>query len=345
MKQVFISHSSKDKPVARKIAELFRDYGIRVWIDETEISPGVPTDAFANAIEQSDAFLIILTPNSASNQGWIKYEINTAISIANRKQGMQIIPFRFENCEVPASLVGLNWINCNADSNQSLHRAVDLALKDTLLTIPMSSEQIHIRHEARAPVEYAVRLVPTRDFSQEGRLGSDEREYVFVGDFYEQRGRSLKQVSRNLWSGDAFDRVTSTNLDWTAIVFEVGEQNARKLDIKPATWKSIFRILANRLSVFVPSEEEVEKMGKWEKDYIADDQDYWRDRVVAHVNLDYLDQIMGLSWGCFAGAGMTHPRAEGAIPSRVFLTRNFRIQDLNCRFWDLGKQDDGNILL
>ena len=37
---VFLSHSAKDKPVVRDVAEPLRKDGLRVWFDEWEIRPG-----------------------------------------------------------------------------------------------------------------------------------------------------------------------------------------------------------------------------------------------------------------------------------------------------------------
>ena len=40
---VFISHSSKDKPAVRSLAERLKRDGLRVWLDEWEIRAGDPT--------------------------------------------------------------------------------------------------------------------------------------------------------------------------------------------------------------------------------------------------------------------------------------------------------------
>jgi hypothetical protein len=37
---VFLSHSSKDKPIVRELAERLRADGLRVWFDEWIIQPG-----------------------------------------------------------------------------------------------------------------------------------------------------------------------------------------------------------------------------------------------------------------------------------------------------------------
>jgi hypothetical protein len=37
---VFISHSAKDKPAVRELAQQLRADGLRVWLDEWAIQPG-----------------------------------------------------------------------------------------------------------------------------------------------------------------------------------------------------------------------------------------------------------------------------------------------------------------
>ncbi|MGA9768822.1 MAG: toll/interleukin-1 receptor domain-containing protein [Blastocatellia bacterium] len=50
---VFISHSSKDKPVARELAERLKADGLRVWFDEWVIQPG----DIESGLEQSSDLL------------------------------------------------------------------------------------------------------------------------------------------------------------------------------------------------------------------------------------------------------------------------------------------------
>jgi hypothetical protein len=37
---VFLSHSSKDKPTVRAVAERLRADGLRVWLDDWQLRPG-----------------------------------------------------------------------------------------------------------------------------------------------------------------------------------------------------------------------------------------------------------------------------------------------------------------
>ena len=105
----------------------------------------------------------------------------------------------------------------------------------------MSPLEIQERLKNQKLVEYAIRLIPKADYHKEGLIGKDERSYVFIGDYYEQRSRSLREILANLWIGDAFDKVANANTEWLGIIFEVGELNYRKFDLMPATWKSMFR--------------------------------------------------------------------------------------------------------
>ncbi|MBF0549874.1 MAG: toll/interleukin-1 receptor domain-containing protein [Deltaproteobacteria bacterium] len=37
---VFLCHNSQDKPTVRKLAELLRQRGLRMWLDVWELKPG-----------------------------------------------------------------------------------------------------------------------------------------------------------------------------------------------------------------------------------------------------------------------------------------------------------------
>ena len=67
MVKVFLSHSSKDKSIARKIAEDLRDKGIGVWFDEWNIFVGHSiTQKISQGLEESDFVAVLLTKNSNS---------------------------------------------------------------------------------------------------------------------------------------------------------------------------------------------------------------------------------------------------------------------------------------
>lgn len=47
---LFLSHNSKDKPAVRKLAKRLEKYGLRSWLDEKDLRPGLP---FQEALEEA----------------------------------------------------------------------------------------------------------------------------------------------------------------------------------------------------------------------------------------------------------------------------------------------------
>ena len=91
---VFISYSSKDKPIADAICANLEGAGIRCWIAPRDIAPGEdwPT-AINKAITKSRVMVLIFSSNSNSSED-VSRELNLA---ANSK--LIIIPFKIDNIE------------------------------------------------------------------------------------------------------------------------------------------------------------------------------------------------------------------------------------------------------
>ncbi len=59
---VFISHSSKDKPVVRELANRLQQAGLRVWLDEWEIQPGDMIGLkISQGLERSRTLLMVMS--------------------------------------------------------------------------------------------------------------------------------------------------------------------------------------------------------------------------------------------------------------------------------------------
>ncbi|MGO8716687.1 MAG: toll/interleukin-1 receptor domain-containing protein [Smithella sp.] len=87
---LFISHSSADKPFARKlIAELSKDNSLKFWIDEKELSAGDDIQkSITSSLHESDYLLIVISEKSTKSN-WVNFEISQFMSIAG---GKNIIP-------------------------------------------------------------------------------------------------------------------------------------------------------------------------------------------------------------------------------------------------------------
>jgi tetratricopeptide (TPR) repeat protein len=102
---VFLSHSSVDKPWVIQLKDALQRYGVSVWLDQDEIRPG---DLFVNALEegleQSRAVALIISPEAIAS-GWVKEEYARAVSLAQNKQSpLRLIPVLLRDATVPGFL-------------------------------------------------------------------------------------------------------------------------------------------------------------------------------------------------------------------------------------------------
>ena len=74
---VFLSHSAKDKPVVRDVAERLTKDGLGVWFDEWEIRPGDSIPAkIEEGLERSRVLVLCMSAN-AFGSDWAQLESGT----------------------------------------------------------------------------------------------------------------------------------------------------------------------------------------------------------------------------------------------------------------------------
>jgi len=101
--EVFISHSSSDRPFVVSIVEALRRHRVPVWYAPVEIIGAQEWhDEIGAALRRCDWFLAILSPNAA-NSMWVKRELMFALN-EGRYQG-RIIPLLFQPCDYAS----LSW--------------------------------------------------------------------------------------------------------------------------------------------------------------------------------------------------------------------------------------------
>jgi cell division protein FtsZ len=117
--QVFLCHSSNDKPIVRKLFQrLYSRKGIDPWLDEAKLLPGVRWDhEIAKAVKESDVVIVCISKNSVNKEEYIQKEIKRALDIADKKpdETIFIIPLKVEDCEVPERLRQWQWVNYYED--------------------------------------------------------------------------------------------------------------------------------------------------------------------------------------------------------------------------------------
>lgn len=109
---VFLCHSSGDKPVVRDLYRKLRADAINPWLDEVNILPGQDWDLEINeAVRESDAVIVCLSRSSITKEGYVQKEIRAVLGVADEKpEGIIfLIPLKLEECVVPEKLRRYQW--------------------------------------------------------------------------------------------------------------------------------------------------------------------------------------------------------------------------------------------
>ncbi|MEB8693121.1 TIR domain-containing protein [Bacillus cereus] len=106
MLNVFISHNYKDKPLARKIANELVSYGIKPWIDESEIKLGDSLiEKIRDGLDQVDYLVALISENSIQSE-WVKKELDIAMNSEIEGKKITTIPILAGKCNLPLFLKG-----------------------------------------------------------------------------------------------------------------------------------------------------------------------------------------------------------------------------------------------
>jgi len=115
---VFLSHSSADKPVVRELAEQLRAAGLRVWFDEWVIKPGDPISVkIEEGLEHSAVLLFCMSANTFGSD-WVSLEGHTAIFRDPQNLERRFLPLRLDDAPIKAMLRGYAYIDWQSKADR-----------------------------------------------------------------------------------------------------------------------------------------------------------------------------------------------------------------------------------
>lgn len=120
MPDVFVSYSRRDTPFVTRLAEDLKARGKDVWVDvdgirDAEVFPL----ALLRAIEGSDAFLFVITPDSVASE-YCEQELHHAAELNKRIVPLILGPVPDE--QIPEEIRFRNWIPVNDDGDTAVER-------------------------------------------------------------------------------------------------------------------------------------------------------------------------------------------------------------------------------
>ena len=101
MPNVFLCHSSQDKPLARQLSQDFEAAGLDVWIDEAELNVGDSLiEKIAEGIEKADCMVAVISSHSVAS-AWVQKELKLAMTTEILNRRVNVLPVVAEECEIP----------------------------------------------------------------------------------------------------------------------------------------------------------------------------------------------------------------------------------------------------
>jgi hypothetical protein len=149
-RKTFLSYSRINKGFAVKLAKELKSEGFDIWFDQLDIPPGARWDAeIEKALEESEIFMVILTPASAKSENVLD-EIGYAID-----SGKRILPVLLETATIPLRLRRFQYVDFTSKSfNEGIESAKELLR--TLIaqpTIPDGEVLVDTQAQAEAETE------------------------------------------------------------------------------------------------------------------------------------------------------------------------------------------------
>jgi signal transduction histidine kinase len=127
-RSVFLSHSSADKPFARRLADDLREGGITVWFDASDIAAGDSVaGGIAAALGESDCAIVVLSPEAVAS-AWVQKELQIAVTRDVQGQSMIVIPLLYRECAIPILLLDKKYADFRDENRyrQSLAELLDV---------------------------------------------------------------------------------------------------------------------------------------------------------------------------------------------------------------------------
>jgi hypothetical protein len=113
---VFISHSSKDKPTIERLIQDLRNAGVSYWVDHEQITFGDRiTEKIEDGLSQSKYVLVCLSPNLGKSN-WVRAEYGSILNRTLSQQGYsrKVIPLKLDdsnNYDIPPLLADIKTAN------------------------------------------------------------------------------------------------------------------------------------------------------------------------------------------------------------------------------------------
>jgi hypothetical protein len=146
MSNLFISHSSHDKPFVKRLASALLSEGFPVWLDSWKLELGDSLlDKIYDGIDAS-SMVILVVSQYAVESGWVNRELNAALSKEGQVKRKFLIPVKIDDCEPPLKIADRLYADFSTSFSAPLTKLVDILASKGYrdLIVPPEREQISL---------------------------------------------------------------------------------------------------------------------------------------------------------------------------------------------------------
>jgi len=123
---IFISHSSRDKAAAVRLAKTLNYCSIDVWLDDWELEVGQSlTDGIAQAMDDARYIAILITENY-NQTVWTKTEYKKALAREQKEGRTVMLPLIVGKAEIPAFLEDKLYIDLREEYHSGIVKLVGM---------------------------------------------------------------------------------------------------------------------------------------------------------------------------------------------------------------------------
>jgi WD40 repeat protein len=121
---VFLSYSSRDRPVVSDLAGRLRERGLRVWFDEWELQPGDSIPSRIEAGLEGSAVLVLCLSEHSLGSDWTALESQTFRFRDPLNRDRRFIPVRLDDVDLKGSLAQFLYVDWRERDEQQLERLI-----------------------------------------------------------------------------------------------------------------------------------------------------------------------------------------------------------------------------
>ncbi|WDE02475.1 toll/interleukin-1 receptor domain-containing protein [Thalassomonas actiniarum] len=232
MSNIFISHSSKDKPFVKKLASALLSEGFPVWLDSWKLEVGDSLiDKVYDGIEASSLVLLVVS-KSAVESGWVNREINAALVKEETIGRKFLIPLRVDSCEFPLKIADRLYEDFSSSFSAPFSRLVELLDKYGGRDIQPSKERellaLSFSREVHLNTSSLTKAIDCIASRQDSLSLSSEQIVINNDEVYERQLSRLHQRIDNIETDPHFSPDLESWLNYALDCVKSGEKNIRK---------------------------------------------------------------------------------------------------------------------